>query len=211
MLQQVTEGQRNGQELLNIYYTNGAADVNISNLKLIIEGRRNIDIRITGINAVILKRSERLGTGASVLTPGPQGRDESIKVAFDLDGSDLEAKAIAEPTRIFEPGGFFGERAFQASTVALGRNEQQVFQVIARTLAHYVEWKLEVELLVEGAVEVLTADANGRPFRTCGAYPDPQSGDYTAPDETRYSEVYFSKLFGPPYDLTVGGKFRRVK
>ena len=200
LLERVTESPLSGQGELNYYYTNGASDINVTHCKLILEGRRNIEIRLIDIRAVILKRSERLGEGASVLTPGPQGQEESLELGFDLDGSTFSAKAIVDPASIFDDVGFFGDRIFQETTVALARNEQQAFQVTARSLKYYVEWSLEVDLIINGELEVLSIDANGRPFRTCGAYPESEYGDPTAPDEKRYSEVYLQKGFDPKFD-----------
>jgi hypothetical protein len=200
MLDRVAEHPlRKEQDMLDYYYNNGASDVNFTHFKLILQGRRNIEIRLVDIRAVILKRSERLGEGASVLTPGPQGQDESVELGFDLDGSDLSAKEIVEPLNAFYGPAFFGERIFQKSTVTLARNEQQVFEVTARSFNYYVEWRLEIDLLIDGEVEVISVDSNGRPFRTCGTYPDPRSDDQTVPDENRYSEVYLMKTFDPRF------------
>ncbi len=194
VLESVTESPLGERDELNYYYANGASDVNITNFKLVLEGRRNVDIRIVDIRAVIVARSERLGEGASILTPGPQGQDDSIELGFDLDGSDFSAKAIADPFSIFDTVGFFGDHVFQDSTVALARNEQQVFQVTARSLDYFVEWTLSIDLLVNGELEAISADANGRSFRTCGAYADPESGDSTSPDE-KSTLKYISRKF----------------
>jgi hypothetical protein len=208
----ITQNPPNGRDEIKLFYSNGAVDVNTTNFKLILMGRRNVDIRIIDVRANEISRSQRLGEGASILTPGPQGQDESLLLGFDLDNSDLSAKKVDDPLSVFATDGFFGGSVFEGSTVSLARNEQQVFQIIGRSLEYYVEWTIQVDLLVNGEMSNLNIDANGQPFRTCGAYPS--FGDPTGPDENKYSEVYLRKVYDERFinaDEREQRQFVRVK
>jgi hypothetical protein len=92
------------------YYDNGAADIEVSHVKLVLEGRRNDGVRVLDIRARATK-SAFPSTGGSLLIPGPQGRGASARMGFDFDRAGVDLPALTMD------GGFFKDEYFRATTL----------------------------------------------------------------------------------------------
>jgi hypothetical protein len=205
LLNLVLNGFKSEDERIRSFYREGAVDVNLTRMKLIVEGRRNLGVRIVDMRAQVLKRSAPL-SGGTVLTPGPQGAGESAVIGFDLDSTDLSALSIDDkPEADAYSDDFFGEHYFQRNTVSLLRNEQQVFQITARTVKHYVEWQIDIVVLEEGQEKTYTVGISENPVKTTSSvHEDTGHMDSAAiPDETQYAEVYIENHFSGSTDTPI--------
>lgn len=196
--QAVLNGFDNDDDRVRFYFRNGAIDPNVSSMKLIVEGRRNSGVRIVDIRAKIHKMAEPLAN-CTVLTPGPQGESPSAMIGFDLDGAETSALRTSkdEFADVFTKE-YFGKPYFAVDTVGLNRTEQQVFQIMARTVRHYVEWYVEVVLLVDNVEKSYQYGINDRPIITTALYPQDGLSDMRnvlVPQEDRYAEVYLDSRF----------------
>jgi hypothetical protein len=216
MAEKVLGGFESDDERIQYFFSKGAIDPNVSCMKLIVEGRRHSGVRIIDIRAKIHKRTEPLAD-CSVLTPGPQGSSPSVMIGFDLDGTETSAlrTSAAQHGNVFAED-YFGDQYFVTETVGLTRTEQQVFQITARTVRHYVEWFIEVVLMVDNVEKKYTFGINDEPIRTTALHPragfsSPDS--VVVPEENRYAEVYVDSRYtdkGQP-DGVVSAVFVRKK
>jgi hypothetical protein len=166
-------------------YKAGGIDANVSIMKLVVEGRRNTPVVITGMRA--LSKKAEPSTDFTLIGPGPQGNAATAKVVFDLDEEDPIARV---PTSAdLESVEHFGLPYFSDNTVSLARGEKQVFQVVASTKRYDVEWSIELTMHVDGDQQRLVVDDGGKPLRTSVAVYSPGSGRW-GPDESKYREVY---------------------
>jgi hypothetical protein len=140
----------------------GGADPGVSFVKLIVQGGRHETVRMVGMRAVIKKRSDPL---SGTLMWGPaQGGENVTQLGLNLDEA-------APAARVVEHGEFgtahFGAPYFDTKqTKTLTNGEQEVFLVEARTTNHYVEWCIELELLVGMHQRLTQTCPKGQNLRT---------------------------------------------
>jgi hypothetical protein len=147
----------------------GAADYLSTFLHLIAEGRTLKDVVIVGINARIVRRDTR-ATGA-LISCVSAGAVDVIALGLNLDEPEPVARSVNEESGKFEEP-WFG----QDSAVTLTKGELLPFRITATTKKSYVEWELEIRMIVDGEREEMVLDDDGEPFRTTG--PLPRSSDY---------------------------------
>lgn len=173
-------------------YESGAIDVNLTHAKLIVEGQRNTGVRLIGMQAIIKSRAKP-APGFTLIAPGPQGEGSNALVAFDLD--DVQNSVAREPHGLSAYGDdYFGSPVFSDHTFLLGKGEQQVFQITARTVRYDVQWTIDVTALVDGVTQHYDATVAGRPIHTSTLI-RPAGQPYSttnamAWDSQKYSEVY---------------------
>jgi hypothetical protein len=166
-------------------YKAGGIDVNVSLMKIIVEGRRNTPVIITGMRALVEKDAPT--TAFTLIGPGPQGNAATGKVAFNLDEDDPIARV---PTSAdIDRSEYFGLPYFSDNTVSLARGEKYVFQVTASTQLYDVKWRVELSIQVDGDEQRLVIDDNGKPLRTVVGVYSPGGGRWS-PDGSRYTEAY---------------------
>jgi hypothetical protein len=144
----------------------GAADVGSTWLSVLMEGRTHKDVAITGMRATVLRRGAPL-TDTHVSCPSA-GDASAVGIAFDLD----EERPVA---RILQDDGSAGDPYFGSSVVTFTEGEVVPFQIAGATSRSYVEWVVEVDLLVDDRRETVRIDDGGAPFRTTAGRP---AGDY---------------------------------
>jgi hypothetical protein len=144
---------------------NNAADAEITVLKLVIEGVDADTVRVIGIRAR-LDQSRAAPLTGTLLFAGTAAGADITEIGFDLDENDPVARTVSKnPDPRAED--YFGPPYFSTQqTKTLQRGEQEVFQITARTLKHYVEWHIEVTLLVDGQEQTIDARPAGRSIRT---------------------------------------------
>jgi hypothetical protein len=143
-------------------YDAGAFDANYTFVKLIVEGRRNSPVLVTGMRALIKRRNSPSPSMIAIGSGGESGASVG-KVGFNLDEANPVARIVPDAPTGTAPLGppYFGE-----FTVTLANREQQVFQVIANTAENDVEWTIELSIQVDGEERRFEVDNNGQPFRT---------------------------------------------
>jgi len=163
----------------------GAADYSTTYLELIGEGRTLKDVVIVGIQGKILSREPR--ASGPLISCESAGATDVIALGLNLD----EPEPVA---RFIEDNGEFGEPWFgEDSAVTLTKGELIPFHVTARTMKSYVEWELEIEMIIDGKREEIVLDNEGEPFRT------------TAPLQrtSQYPRMYEWAWYEPPGRLKI--------
>ncbi|WP_433221575.1 hypothetical protein ACQP00_21025 [Dactylosporangium sp. CS-047395] len=139
--------------------THGGADPEVTFLKLIVEGRRRSTIRVINVSAVVMDRKEPLS--GTLLAAGPEGGGALTQIGFNLDENDPVARTVDEDT------GEFGKPYFSATeTKTLDRGEQEVFQITASTHRAFVQWCVEVKLLIDSKIQTHRKCPESGPLRT---------------------------------------------
>jgi hypothetical protein len=139
----------------------GAVDVGQSIHDLVLEGRTHRDVAIVDVRARILKRQPPLA-GARISCQSA-GAVEAIGMYFNLDETAPVARKITGYHEVQDEP-YFG----QGNVVSLTEGEIQPLQVITEVRRDYVEWEIDVELIIDGEEEEVTIDNNGEPFRITG-------------------------------------------
>jgi hypothetical protein len=163
----------------------GAADYSTTYLELIAEGRTLKDVVIVGIQGKIVSREPR--ANGALISCESAGATDVIAFGLNLDEPEPVARFIEESGEFSEPR--FGED----SAVTLTKGELIPFHVTARTMKSYVEWELEIEIIVDGKREEMVLDNDGEPFRTTA--PLKRSSQY----ERRYEWAWYE----PPGRLKI--------
>lgn len=130
----------------------GAYDADTSHIQLAVEGRSRETATITGIHALVERRTEPF-EGAAITSPSA-GDNQSIELELRLDE--------AEPQARFQDGRPY----FSDYSVSLGRGEIQVFKITARARTSVVQWKLAITFLHRGREQTHVVDVA---FRTAPA------------------------------------------
>jgi len=176
----------NDTDLHNKLYQNGFLDVELTLATLLLEGRRNVPVRVINIRAEILDR-QPLPQGYSLLGPGPQGTGESILIGFDLDSSNLDARAVEELRSPYDKDSMKGS-FFSSHNTELILGEQEVYRIVSRSFRSDVKWQLIAEVAVAGesAPTTVPITNGGKPFRTIALH----SRKDSEVDQAQYSELY---------------------
>jgi hypothetical protein len=146
--------------------SHGGADPAITVLKLVVEGQSRHKVRVVRMRARIDKREAPL-TGMLLFAGTEQGQDNT-QIGFNLDESDPVARTVNAGNPSNDPD-YFGAPYFSSKqTKTLVQGEQEVFQVTARTLRSYVEWYIEVTLLVDDQEQTVEIRPANRNIRTSG-------------------------------------------
>ncbi|GAA1627090.1 hypothetical protein ACFQY4_14520 [Catellatospora bangladeshensis] len=162
----------------------GGADPEVSFLKLVVEGRlKSTTVRIVNIKASVVRRGEPLA--GTLLMAGPQGGDTLTSIGFDLDENEPVARTLDGKT------GKFGSPYFSTQeTTTLSHGEQVVFQITARTERHYVEWCVELQLVVDRKLESYRTCPNGKAMRTTAFHERPGPRGKPEVDPRAYQTLY---------------------
>jgi hypothetical protein len=134
----------------------GGADIGTTFLRLFAEGRTTATVVIVDMRARIAHRDAPVG-GALVSCAGG-GEVSPIRVTFNLDAENPEAQRESS-THVARP--YFGGKY-----ITLSRGEFVPFSISGVTKSHYVTWKLEVRVMIDGRRRTYVLDDDGRPFRT---------------------------------------------
>jgi hypothetical protein len=129
-------------------------------LQIILEGRRNQQIRITSIAPEIEEKSEPL-TGTLFNIPIQAG-DASLRMLLDLDEDRPVVREVEEDDATFELKS--GDPYFDANTISLNDNEQQVVVLRALTNRYFFTFRIKVTYQIGGETKDMVVDDNGKPF-----------------------------------------------
>lgn len=158
----------------------GAADYFGTFLQLIAEGRTLKDVAIVGIQARIVRRDKR--ANGALISCESAGAVDVIALGLNLDEPEPVARTINEESGKFEEPWFS-----QDSAVTLTKGELLPFRITATTKKSYVEWELEIQMIIDGEREEMVLDNEGEPFRTTAPLARPT--DY----ERRYEWAWYEQ------------------
>jgi hypothetical protein len=148
----------------------GGVDVRKLSLRVVLEGRRNQEIRILDIRPVGVRRTAP-ANGTLFYLP-PQGSTPTMKMIVDFDDPlpVLRTAVIGQGDELVGTDPFFEEK-----TIRLRDRERDVILLRATAERYSVAFKLEVDYLIGATRKRLVIDDGGRPFRVtgmnCGAEP----------------------------------------
>ncbi|MEV0593817.1 hypothetical protein [Nonomuraea cavernae] len=166
-----------------------------TNIKIVVHGTRDRPVRIVDMKVV-----PRCGAplAGSLFESPTAGSEESVQLGFDLDENSPRARTIVNKSQ-------WGGDYFQRKTISLKRDEEITFQVLARTLKHYCEFSLALEILDNGTLVRQAIDDHGKPFKVSALRTRPDEYGTPATDYAAYQEVYVGGLL----NLENDGKWRR--
>jgi hypothetical protein len=165
--------------------SNGGTDVGVSHIKLVVTGRRNNPVLITGMRAHVLRRDEPLQQ--TLFWGASEGVADTINLGFNLDEVNPVARRIAADLESLE------EPYFANHAVTVGKGEQLVFNIVARTQRCDCLWEIVLDMVVDGKAVTMTVKDDAEPFRVTAL----------APEFSMYDAIYRA-------DLAVG-RFVRVQ
>lgn len=147
----------------------GGADLDVLTLRLLLEGRRNQEIRIVDIAPVNIKK-ERPFAGALFYLP-PQAGAPNLQLMFNMDESFPQARepVFDQSRNKSVPGGL----VFTKTSIALPDTRQEL--VIGRfvTERSSISFALRLTYLIGGEQRAMTIDNQGRPFLVTARSCDP--------------------------------------
>lgn len=160
------------QDVLDRLERSGGVRVEALTLRLILEGRRNQQIRITDIVPEVVERSEPLA-GTLFFMPA-QGGEPSLSLLLDLDQIHPVAREVAEDSTPFDlkPGPPY----FDANTISLKEGEQQVVVMRVRTQHSFFTFRIRIDYQIGGQPKSITVDDAGKPFTITALHPGPEPG-----------------------------------
>jgi hypothetical protein len=149
-------------ELMSTVRTSGGFDVDRLRVRLLFEGRRNQQIRITDL--VVTNARAVPTVSGTLINLQEEGGVGSIEVLFDLDDPLPEAR-IPE----LNPNGAgvtAGDPYFSKNTISLSDREQVVVMPeFWPAGGHASEFEISVQYTIGGERRNFTIDNNGQPFR----------------------------------------------
>jgi hypothetical protein len=158
----------------------GGFNIDATHLKLDVEGHtprerkylwaKRRDVTIVGMRAKIVSRGARRN-GIRVVCFGG-GQSPRIGLFFQLDDDEPHAQAVDQEGRPTHP-------YFESKTVEVRNTETESFKITGTT-SRSVEWKLELDLIIDGKETTQTIPPAGeQPFRTTGRLSGgPDAGAY---------------------------------
>ncbi len=146
----------------------GGVDPNYVNIRLILEGNRAHPVRILDMRPV--GACQKPLSGTAFISP-PAGSDPSVVIGFNLDTPTPDAETYSQSAG-------FGSNYFDAKTVSLKSDEQQVFEIVARTLTRYCHFDIEATVQ-DGSKQINEIFSNnGHPFKVSALAVDDQRPDF---------------------------------
>jgi hypothetical protein len=175
--------------LFDVGINAGGFNIDATYLKLTVEGYTRRDVTIVGMRAKVLSRDDRRN-GIRIVCFGG-GEAPRIGLYFNLDDDDPRARAVDQEGR---PTGLY----FESKTVEVKNTEPDSFKISAST-THSVEWRLELDLIVDSKETSQSIPPDDKPpFRTSGRL----SG---GPDAGAYEGQIALDPFSRPPKLSITG------
>lgn len=151
---------------------NGGVNVDTLSIRLVVQGKRNQQVRIVGISPDSLHRAAPLA--GTIFNVPPQAGAPTMRMIFNLDEVNPVARNVGSDETsgqgTKDTGAFFGD-----TTITLHDGEQEVIVIRATTAHFYATFNLKIDYLVGTTKKSVIVTNHGRPFRVtgehCGATP----------------------------------------
>jgi hypothetical protein len=165
-------------EFLGEVRSAGGVSLTLLTLRMVVEGRRNQEIRILDIRPKIVERTPPLD-GTLFDAPG-QGAGPTMKMLLDLDRAHpIVTEAVITDDEVKSGPAFFGN-----TTISLKDREEQVIILRALAVNHYAAFELIFEYRLGDKARTMTLTNQGQAFRVTG----PRLG--AGPDELSYQDAF---------------------
>lgn len=157
-------------EFLRLVRAAGGVNVEKLTIQVVLEGRRNQQIRILGIDPVVLEQTPPLS--GTLFSAGPQGGDPTMQMMIDLDHPNPAAREVLRDPGSGEPKA--GLPFFDNTTISLRDREQQVLLIRATATRHYIAFNLQIDYRLGDESKTMQITDHGQPFRITGLHPGPE-------------------------------------
>ncbi len=166
-------------EFLSEVRSAGGINLEKLTLRLVVEGRRNQEVRILDIRPQIVERTPPVD--GTLFDIPPQGGGATMKMFLDLDKAQ---PVVSEVIVTDENEPKAGPAFFGNTTISLKDREEQVIILRAVAIKYYAIFNLIFEYRVGDQTKTMTVTNQGQPFRVTG----PHLG--SGPDELSYQEAF---------------------
>ena len=169
----------------------GAIPATVSTMELELEGNSAQPVRITRVQAEIVKCGPPLA-GTLFYSP-PQGSLVVEGLGFDLDSPDPYAQNVLPGPDDVGPPRFSGDY-FAEHEHRLKKHDQVTFQFAARSFEQDCSFRYRFDLSVNGQRTTQLVDNDGEPFRVSGLI---RQGNWRTPvDCAAYQRYYLANHLG---------------
>jgi hypothetical protein len=168
-------------EFLELARVAGGVNVEKLTIRVILEGRRNQQIRILGIRPVMVEQTPPLG--GMLFNVPPQAGDATMQMIIDFDRPNPVVREIlpgSDP--LSGPKG--GRPFFDNNTISLRDREQQVLLIRAAVTWYYAAFNLQIDYRIGDESRTMQISDHGQPFRVTGLHPG------TEPDTLSYERAF---------------------
>jgi hypothetical protein len=138
----------------------GGIDAGRTHLKISIEGLNRTPVLIESMRARVEGRREPIDD--TLVACALEGLIEVIGIGFDLDEQPSLARSIKQD-------GGLGRPFFERSSITVAEGEILTLAVTAFAEQCFCQWRIEIDLVVEGERQTFVIDDNGQPFQTTAA------------------------------------------
>lgn len=167
-------------EFLRLARAAGGVNVEKLTIRVVLEGRRNQQIRILGIHPVVLEQTPPL-SGILFDAP-PQGSDPTMQMMIDLDHRNPVVREVLREPGSGEPKA--GRPFFANTTISLNDREQQVLFIRATATQHYIAFNLQLDYRLGDESKTMQITDHDQPFRITGLHTGPE------PDTLSYEQAF---------------------
>jgi hypothetical protein len=157
-------------EFLELVRAAGGVNVEKLTIRVVLEGRRNQQIRILGIHPVVLEQTPPLG--GTLFDAPPQGGDPAMQMVIDLDHPAPVVREVLHEPGSGEPQA--GRPFFANTTISLRDREQQVLVIRATATRHYTAFNLQIDYRLGDENKTMQISDHGQPFRITGLRTGPE-------------------------------------
>jgi hypothetical protein len=170
----------------------GGADLDTLSIRVLLEGRRNQEVRVVDIYPVNIKREPPF-SGTNFYMP-PQAGGPNLQMIFDMAERFPRAREFAMNGETIVPGDLF----FRKATISLPDRAQDVLVIRATTKKQAISFELQVTYFVGGEQRQVVFNNNGKPFQVTATHCD------AATHFASYANAY---ELGKPYSPTNDSRY----
>jgi hypothetical protein len=165
----------------------GGADLGKLSIRVLLEGRRNQEIRVVDIYPVNIKREPRFS--GTIFHMPPQAGGPNSQMIFDMDERFPRAREFAWKGETIVPGDLF----FRKTTISLPDRAQDVLVIRATAKKQSISFDLQVTYFVGGEQRQVVFNDNGKPFQVTATHCDAA---------THFASYVNAYELGKPYSPT---------
>lgn len=157
-------------EFLKLARAAGGVNAEKLTLRVVLEGRRNQQIRILDIRPVVVEQTPPLS--GTLFNAGPQGGEPTLRMIIDFDRPNSVVREVLPESAPLDPKG--GRPFFDNTTISLRDREQQVLLIRTTVTRYHVAFKLQIDYRIGDESKIMEIADHGRPFRVTGINPGPE-------------------------------------
>jgi hypothetical protein len=157
-------------EFLRLARAAGGVNAEKLTLRVVLEGRRNRQIRILDIRPVVVEQTPPLS--GTLFNVGTQGGEPTLRMIIDFDRPNPVVRDVLPESDPLDPKS--GRPFFDNVTISLRDREQQVLLIRAIVRRYYAAFKLQIDYRIGDESKIMEITDHGQPFRVTGLNPGPE-------------------------------------